>query len=230
MDALGLDQPVLVGHGRGGQLLSSIGSRLPEKVAGLIYLDAAYSYAYHDPSKGDYFIELNVLRRKLDQLNSMSRVQRPLIDELLETNLPEFERSLRRFQEWLNAAPPGASMPMPGYSPHMPAIQRAVWEGVQRYTDIRAPILAIFALVTVSGPEGSRERSADEAWNQTIEDQARAFEEGLPSARVVRLADARHFVFRTNEADVLRETEAFIASLPQPLDDTAAPLRTASIP
>jgi hypothetical protein len=45
-------------------------------------------------------------------------------------------------------------------------------------------------------------------------DQAKAFETGLPSARVVRLYDASHYVFRSNEADVLREMEAFIASLP----------------
>jgi pimeloyl-ACP methyl ester carboxylesterase len=49
---LGIDTPVLVGHSLGGQELSSIGSRHPERVAGLIYLDAAYQYAYYDRSKG----------------------------------------------------------------------------------------------------------------------------------------------------------------------------------
>jgi len=45
MDALKLKRPVLVGHSLGGEELSSVGSRHPEKVAGLIYLDAGYSYA-----------------------------------------------------------------------------------------------------------------------------------------------------------------------------------------
>src|SRR5437667_214351 len=49
IDALKLDRPVLVGHSLAGQELSSVGSRHPEKVAGLIYLDAGYLYAY-DPS------------------------------------------------------------------------------------------------------------------------------------------------------------------------------------
>lgn len=35
-----LNRPVLVGHSIGGEELSSVGSRHPEKVAGLIYLDA----------------------------------------------------------------------------------------------------------------------------------------------------------------------------------------------
>jgi len=46
------------------------------------------------------------------------------------------------------------------------------------------------------------------------EPQARAFEAGVPSARVVRLADADHVVFMSNEADVLREMRAFFGQLP----------------
>ena len=47
--ALNLDRPILVGHSLAGEELSSVGSRHPDKVAGLIYLDAGYRYAY-DPS------------------------------------------------------------------------------------------------------------------------------------------------------------------------------------
>jgi hypothetical protein len=43
--------------------------------------------------------------------------------------------------------------------------------------------------------------------------QAKAFEDGVPSARVVRLAQAYHIVFLSNEADVLREMRAFFATL-----------------
>ena len=40
-----------------------------------------------------------------------------------------------------------------------------------------------------------------------------AFQAGVPSARVVRLPNANHYVFNSNEADVLREMNAFIGSL-----------------
>jgi non-heme chloroperoxidase len=40
-EALKLGRPVLVGHSIAGEELSSIGTRHPEKVAGLVYLDAA---------------------------------------------------------------------------------------------------------------------------------------------------------------------------------------------
>jgi alpha-beta hydrolase superfamily lysophospholipase len=48
---------------------------------------------------------------------------------------------------------------------------------------------------------------------ETTGAQAKAFESGEPSARVVRLPHANHYVFNSNEADVLREMNAFFASL-----------------
>ena len=47
--AMKLERPVLAGHSIAGEELSSVGSRHPEKVAGLVYLDAGYSYAYYAP-------------------------------------------------------------------------------------------------------------------------------------------------------------------------------------
>lgn len=49
IEKLAISKPVLAGHSLGGEELSSIGSRYPEKVAGLIYLDAGYSYAFYAP-------------------------------------------------------------------------------------------------------------------------------------------------------------------------------------
>src|SRR5882762_9932294 len=40
LNALKLDRPVLAGHSIAGEELSSVGTRDPERVAGLIYLDA----------------------------------------------------------------------------------------------------------------------------------------------------------------------------------------------
>ena len=48
---------------------------------------------------------------------------------------------------------------------------------------------------------------------ESVGAQARAFER-LLSAKVVRVPFANHYVFFSNEADVLREMNAFIGSLP----------------
>jgi non-heme chloroperoxidase len=50
MQALRIERPVLAGHSLAGEELSSIGSRFPNKVSGLIYLDAAASWAFYDPA------------------------------------------------------------------------------------------------------------------------------------------------------------------------------------
>ena len=49
IDSLKLDRPVLAGHSIAGEELSSVGTRYPEKVAGLVYLDAIYQYSFYDP-------------------------------------------------------------------------------------------------------------------------------------------------------------------------------------
>lgn len=43
--------------------------------------------------------------------------------------------------------------------------------------------------------------------------QANTFQEANPSAHVVRIANADHMIFRSNEADVLKEIDGFVASL-----------------
>src|SRR5882762_3206343 len=70
LDALKLNRPVLVGHSIAGEELSSVGTRHPEKVAGLIYLDAAGGFAYYDRTHGDMMLDLLDLRKKMDEFQS----------------------------------------------------------------------------------------------------------------------------------------------------------------
>jgi len=219
IDSLKLNRPVLAGHSIAGEELSSVGSRHPEKVAGLIYLDAGYSYAYYDRSRGDLTIDLIDIQRKLEQLQpgKQPRDPRPLIRELLETNLPGIERDLREMQKNLEASPPPAAAPGQA-APTIPAAALAIMAGMQKYTEIRVPILAIYAVPHDLGQafkDDPAARAAAEARDlASTGAQATAFETELPSARVVRLPHGNHYVFLSNEADVVREMNAFIASLP----------------
>jgi hypothetical protein len=157
--ALKLDRPILVGHSLAGEELSSLGSRHPDKVAGLIYLDAGYSYAY-DSSPSE-----------------------PL------TNQPQRQ---------------------------IATVEEAIRAGWQKYTKIDVPILAIYALPHERGITDPAKRAEADAHDLAFQGaMAKAFEKGLPSARVVWLAHADHYVFRSHEADVLREMNRFIAGLPK---------------
>jgi non-heme chloroperoxidase len=134
----------------------------------------------------------------------------------LETDLPAFERDLKEMQKGLADIP--SDRPTPPPAPRQP-ITEAIMAGMQRYTDIRVPILAIYAVPHAMPPlpgQDAAARAAMEAQDEANTGaQAKAFETGLPSARVVRLPHANHFVFQSNEADVLREMNAFLSSLPK---------------
>src|SRR3984957_5099903 len=56
-EALHLSHPVLGGHSLAGEELSDIGFRHPDAVAGLIYLDAGYSYALYDQAHGQIMLD-----------------------------------------------------------------------------------------------------------------------------------------------------------------------------
>lgn len=212
LDALKLNRPVMVGHSLGGEELSSVASRHPERVAGLIYLDAGYAYAYYDRSRGDLGIDLVDLQKKLDQLQPGKGLQdpRPLIEQLLSTALPGFERDLKEMERDLPEGSPA--------QPQVPPIQQAILAGMQKYTDIRVPALAIYAVPHATGQpfKDDAARAAAEARDEaTTGAQAKAFESGVPSARVVRLPHANHYVFFSNEADVIREMNTFLENLPR---------------
>jgi non-heme chloroperoxidase len=219
LSALNVNRPVLVGSSIAGQELSSIGSRYPGKVAGLVYLDAAYSYAYYDSSLGDLHIELIESRRKIEELQSkFLQDTRPLIQELLETDLPRLERVLRERQKDLQATPAALLAAYGQAEARVPPAILAIYAGRQKYTQVPVPILAIYALPPNFDDLPADDPAARAAFEDrtavTLEAQAKAFEAGVPSARVVRLPRAKHEVFSSNEEDVLREMHAFIASLP----------------
>jgi pimeloyl-ACP methyl ester carboxylesterase len=59
LGALKLEKPVLVGHSIAGAELSAVASSHPDRVAGLIYLEAGYPYAF-DNGKGPKMSEFQI--------------------------------------------------------------------------------------------------------------------------------------------------------------------------
>ena len=64
IDALKLDKPILVGHSIGGAELSWMANRHPDRVAGVVYLEAGYSYAFDD---GNGASALDMMKLKAPQ-------------------------------------------------------------------------------------------------------------------------------------------------------------------
>jgi pimeloyl-ACP methyl ester carboxylesterase len=213
LDELKIDRPVLVGHSFGGAELSSIATRRPERIAAVVYLDAAYGYAF-DNGKGATFEQMTKVASGVNapppgpaDVVSFDAV-RAWYSRNNGITLPEAE--FRATEVTLPDGKPG---------PPRESAGSAIFAGVQKYSAIHVPALAIFASPHDLGPwvdrgaDSAKAHAAIDQMDALVTLQAKAFEEGVPGARVVRLAHAHHYVFLSNEADVLRELRAFIAGL-----------------
>jgi len=212
LDSLKLSKPVVVGHSLGGEELSSLGSRHPSRVAALVYLDAGYSYAF-DNGKGTEMEEI---------LKGAPPEPTPGSVDLVSFSALQawFQRTrgitfpVAEFRQTTDSSPDGHV----GKLRTPPRVYQAITAGKQKYTDIPVPALAIFALPHDNGPwiEQSNDPAAKAfavRANAMMEVQMNAFESGVPTARVIRLPHANHYVFLSNETDVLRDMRAFLATL-----------------
>ena len=165
LDKLHIAKPILVGHSIAGEELSFIGTRAPQKVAALVYLDSAYAYAY-------------------------------------DAGIPT----------------PPPSTPPPGY-PKESAIDDAIDNNPEHFTkQIELPILAIYANPHDEQPQPGNSAADIAAFDAFTTKQIAAFKTGQPSAHVIVIPHADHFVYISNKDEVLRDINTFIANLPtQPL-------------
>jgi len=210
--ALHLSHPVLAGHSLAGEELSDIGFRHPDAVAGLIYLDAGYSYALYDQAHGQIMLDALKLRDMLPQIvpgKIPSDVPKSLNEILGQLKLVEKE-----IEEYLPLLPPSPSVPDP--RPDPPPYLYAMFSGQESFPTIHAPALVFFAVPHDFGPtDHSPSRAQLEARDLRItEYQVKAFETQVPAAHIVRIPHASHYVFRSNEQEVLKEMNDFISAFP----------------
>ena len=205
MTALHIERPVLVGHSLAGQELSSIGSRFPEKVSGLIYLDAATTFAFYDPAHPSLELEMNEIKKRIDEIEGGGVDEKKKLLEL-ETAIARFETVLHQSNAEVANLPP-----LPPRSP----INAALNFGAQRYTNIPVPTLAIYACPHNWDrvPDGDRKTAlvADDEARCTR--WAEAFRQGVPTASIVLIPNADHYVYLSNETRVVHEMNEFLATL-----------------
>jgi non-heme chloroperoxidase len=217
LGALKLERPVLVGHSIAGAELSAVASSHSDRVAGLIYLEAGYPYAF-DNGKGAKMKEFQTAGPRLpnpseSDLASFSALQKWDAEVF---GFPRPEAELRQTWDADSSGRPRKARNFPGAQAFA-----AIMKSDRAYTRIPVPALVIFALPHV--PESWIDKSTDPttreaariyyaAIDAATERQAKALEEGVPTARVVRVRGAHH-IFLSNEWETLRETRAFLAGL-----------------
>lgn len=208
IDSLHLEKPIVAGHSIAGSELSSIGTRHAEKVAGLVYLDALGPAAFYDEENPDTWMELLEAKRSIERLLQLLQQGGPdvlptgialqkvlrTVDKMLTSDIAFWEKIPKDIVEADAARPP------------MNPIYVALFNGRQKYTTIKSPVLAICAIPT----------EIDEIHREIRKNQLRkfaAFEKANPHAKVVRIENADHYIYESNEADVVREINSFANQL-----------------
>jgi non-heme chloroperoxidase len=219
IDALKLKRPILVGHSIAGAELSSLANNHPGRIAGLVYLDAAYSYAF-DNGKGADAGEMQALQGpqlsppEPADLASFTALQK-YFERVDGFRFPEAE--LR--QEWESTAG-GRVIKQRDFPGN--AMLLSLFMNPRKYTNIPVPALLIFSNphsqgTWVEGGTDASVRAAADAYSAALtvltDRQEKAVKDALPAAHVVTLPGANHFVFLSNAADVLRQIRSFLAGL-----------------
>jgi len=210
MTALKINHPVLIGHSLAGEEMSWIGTHRPESVAGLVYLEAGYSFALYSPAIGDKVLDAVTLRQELDTfLAAHTPNGQPMAQ--LQADVARFEKDLVTYRRDIALSPPCpdcGTLP-PTYAP--------ITTGNEKFLTVHGPILAIFADPLDPGPVFANDPKRRAAYiaNDKVETTQRveAFQAAVPQAHVVRIANASHYIFVSNETQVIREMNNFLTSL-----------------
>jgi pimeloyl-ACP methyl ester carboxylesterase len=217
IDALTVPSPVLVGHAFAGEEMSWVGSRHPDRLAGLVFVDAAYD-------RRGIAAEAAIMRR----IPGGARPMRP-----------EDMASASALTRWMSA---GLGFPIPESDVRQTArfgpdgrvlgertpaaVQQRVIAGIMPvdYATIRVPALAIYAKrgATEVAP-GCRNPADDpvrqacgELYDWTSQQLARseAMVKTIPATtEIVELAGASAFAFLSHEREVTRAIDRFVGAL-----------------
>lgn len=225
LDALSIgDDVVLLGHSIAGQELSYLATRHSSRLAGVVYLDAAYAYAFNPPGLDD------AIRTAVVEAG-VEFAAPPRAPAATEADLASFPALANRFERVQGFALPEAEFRQTrsltdtgGVGPRTddPGVRAAILEGEETFTDIPIPALAIFSIRHTLGPwtndDPADSTTADtflrfeKVNNETI---AAAFRNRVQGSRVTLLPGASHFIFITHKGEVVGEIADFLETLPK---------------
>lgn len=221
VDLLKLVKPVLMGHSMSGEEMTRLGDEHSDRLAGLIYMDAASDpkdWPGSSPAYMELFNKLPEAMRKRPEPSDTDLKSFHAYHQwqLRDADNPFPESELRN----MYATNPDGSVGE--YSASTDAIHKAIGEGAQKrdYSKITVPILAFFPSIEGESkyqPKNDEERAAIKAFDDATAVYVNRYKENLRQAtggvRIIDLQGAKHYVFLSNEADVLRETRLFLAGL-----------------
>jgi non-heme chloroperoxidase len=220
IDQLKLVKPVLMGHSMSGEEMTRLGDEHSDRLAGLVYLDAASDPKDWPGSSPGYLVLFHKLPKPMQTPPEPSDADLKSFHAYYEWQLrnrdtPFPESELRnQFAENSDGSV--------GDFKTSDEIHGAIGRGALKrdYSRIRVPILAFFPVVGMESkyqPTSTEERAAIKAFDDAtavyVNRYKRNIERAPGGVRLVDLQNANHYVFISNEGDVLREVRAFLTGL-----------------
>lgn len=259
LKSLDIHRPIIVGHSIAGEELSAIGNRFPDRVAGLVYLDAAHEYAIYDPQRGAYLPDLNRLNTQIARMHDATLDKQQMIALLNDTSA--LQRSLTQAIHGINlddasaagalpAAPSAATMAsfsafrcfvsaqVGGLLPEDEIrqtftetatggvgdqkapdfVSTAILAQEERFQAPNVPILAIVPVPRASdlpiGSDPAKRRAAETFRTRSQEAEIATLQHQRPSAKIVRIPHGHHYIFLSNQQEVVSAIDAFGSGLP----------------
>lgn len=211
LDSLGLSRVALVGHSIAGDELTAFARAYPTRVISLVYLDAAYDHSSLRELLGQYPAPPPMLARD----SASPHAVQAYLQRVFGMHIPEAQlRAIGRYDS--------AGRLVADVTPATIDSLILIGCGHPHYVAVRAPALVIDAVIdfvgqvfpywpTLDSTQLARARgftAALQRWSAA--ERARVRRE-LPSAYVLELHGANHYVFDSHRTKVLSSMRAFLA-------------------
>ena len=211
LDSLGLAKVFLVGHSIAGDELTAFAARYPDRVAGLVYLDAAYDHS--------------------GIASMLGRTPPPAIPMQPADSASPAAVDAYLKRTWGMMVPEAQLRAIGKYGPsgHLvadvtpAAIDSAVLAGCGHpdYTGVHAPALAIYAVIdsmpgmfpsaaTFDSATAAQARRFTSALQQLGTEERARYRREMPAGQVLEIHGANHYVFYSNEAQVEGAMRGFL--------------------
>jgi non-heme chloroperoxidase len=221
LDALKLIKPVVAGHSMSGEELTTLGDEHSDRLAGLVYLDATSDPTDYPGNSAAYtalFNKLPAAMRANGSKPDASDLKSFQAFHDFKVRQNGFKYPEAQLRASFDQNPDGSV----GSYNTSNEVHNAIGRGAlpRDYSRISVPILALFSSLSINyryRPKDAQERVAIEKFDAATEVYVKRYKTNLLKAKggvhFVDLPHADHYLFLSNEADVLREMLTFLTTL-----------------
>jgi len=212
LDSLRLPRVTLVGHSIAGDELTAFAGAYPARVSGLVYLDAAYDHSTLRELLGQYPAPPPMLARD----SASPRAVQAYLHRVFGMHIPESQlRAIARYDPAgrlvANVTPASIdSLILIGCGHPDYAAVRAPALVIDAVTDSVGQVLPYWTALQTAERERARRFIAElQRWSATERERVRR---ELPTAQILELHGANHYVFDSHRSEVIGAMKAFLAN------------------